>query len=257
MWWLARGEDGLPADLDWLSPAEAVRVARLRYPKRRTEYLVARWTAKHAVLAVAGSPAGRDGLSRVDIRNAPTGAPYVLVDGVDAGLSVSLTDRAGWAVCLVARGTAPIGCDLELAEPRSPGFVRDFLTGPERSYVTGQPDEASRHVAANLIWSAKESALKVLRTGLRRDTRSVEVSLGPAVPGPDAGCATAEGAGWAPLSVRCAEGPVLAGWWRLDGRFLLTVAGTGAVPAPVALAGERVLADAVPTHSWLGRPPLF
>ena len=44
------------------------------------------------------------------------------------------------------------------------------------------PFEMSGDAVANLIWSAKESALKVLRTGLRRDTRSVDVSLLPDPP---------------------------------------------------------------------------
>jgi len=77
-----------------------------------------------------------------------------------------------------------IGCDLEIVEPRSDAFVEDFLTAAERSLVAGAPDEDARHLLANLVWCGKESALKVLRTGLRRDTRSVEVSL-PGGPGQD------------------------------------------------------------------------
>ncbi len=38
-------------------------------------------------------------------------------------------------------------------------------------------ETARSSLAANLIWPAKESALKVLRTGLRADTRTVEVVL--------------------------------------------------------------------------------
>ena len=67
-----------------------------------------------------------------------------------------------------------VGCDLELVEPRTPGFVADFLTAAEQQSVASRPDPDA---AANLIWSAKESALKVLQTGLRRDTRSVEVAV--------------------------------------------------------------------------------
>lgn len=243
MRWLARGEHALPADLAWLTPLEAERAAGLRFTKRRTEYLLRRFAAKHAVAAMAGV-ASHD-LGRVEVRNAVTGAPYVLLDGAPAGIEVSITDRAGWAVCLVAADLGELGCDLELVEPRTPGFVADFLTGPEREYVAARPDEQARHVAANLLWSAKESALKVLRTGLRRDTRTVEVSV-PDVPR-DAG-------GWAPLSVRGGPGESFAGWWRRDGEFLFTVATREQRPPPVALEHSGALSTARPVHSWLDRP---
>ncbi|HET8661878.1 MAG TPA: 4'-phosphopantetheinyl transferase superfamily protein [Micromonosporaceae bacterium] len=222
MRWLARDEEALPAGLLWLTPAEATRAARLRHPKRRTEYLLRRLAGKHAVAAVLGLPVDPAGLARIEVANAPSGAPYAMVDGAPAGVEISLTDRAGRAVCVV--DTGPVGCDLEVVEPRSPAFVNDFLTGPERAYVTGRPDADARDAAANLVWSAKESALKVLRTGLRRDTRSVAVAIQDGPPG-----------AWAPLTVRAVEGTVFHGWWRRDGQFLFTVAAPQPGPPPVAL----------------------
>jgi 4'-phosphopantetheinyl transferase len=245
MWWLARGEAALPAHTRWLSQAEAARAAAARHTKRRTEFLLRRLAVKSAVAAVADLPAGEAGLARVEVRNAVGGAPYVLVDGAAGRFEVSATDRAGWAVCLVGeRSTGPVGCDLELVEPRSAAFLEDFLTDAERGYVTSLPGEEARHAAANLVWSAKESTLKALRTGLGRDTRDLEVTVHD---GPDGH--------WTPLRVGLAGGPVLAGWWRRDGRFLLTVAATGdAVAAPVAIEDPAVLAAAVPAHTWVDRP---
>jgi 4'-phosphopantetheinyl transferase len=46
----------------------------------------------------------------------------------------------------------------------------------------------------------------------------------------------------------------MAGWWRRDGRFLLTVAAAQHLPAPARLAGSGDLADARPLHTWLDRP---
>jgi 4'-phosphopantetheinyl transferase len=235
MRWLARGEHALPADLTWLTPAEAATAEGLRYTKRRTEYLLRRLAAKHAVAAALGVTGE---LTRIEVRNAASGAPYVLVDGAPAGVDVSISDRAGWAVCFVGAGT--VGCDLELVEPRSPGFVTDFLTPAEQEYVAGAPD---RDAVANLLWSAKESALKVLRTGLRRDTRSVEVTVH-----------SGQTVGWAPLSVRTTEGRVFPGWWRRDGRFVLTVAAETATPAPEPLEDPAILATAEPVHSWTVNP---
>jgi 4'-phosphopantetheinyl transferase len=219
MWWLARDEAALPADPSWLSPGEVRRAARLYYPRRRTGYLLRRLAVKHAVAAVADLPTDPATLSRIEVANAPSGAPYLLLDGAPAGLAVSVSDRAGWAVCVVGTGT--VGCDVELVEPRSPAFVRDFLTAAEQAYVAGAAD---RDEAANLVWSAKESALKVLRTGLRRDTRSVEVTVHGG-----------QSSGWAPLAVRTVEGWRFPGWWRRDGDLLLTMVSLVAGLPPTAL----------------------
>lgn len=248
--WLALGEDALPAGELWLAPAEAASLAALRFTKRRNEYLLRRLVAKHAVAAVTGRPTDPTALAGIEIRNAPSGAPYVVVGGRPLGVDVSITDRAGWAVCVTrpstgegAESSHSVGCDLELVEPRTPAFVLDFLTATEQRFVASRPAGEQQDVAANLIWSAKESALKVLRIGLRRDTRSMEVTL--AVPRDD---------GWGELTVEASDGPVFPGWWRRDGHFLLTVAADGAAEPPLALGDPGALAAAQPRHSWLDRP---
>jgi 4'-phosphopantetheinyl transferase len=238
--WLARGEHEIPSTDDWLSERESAYLTTLRFTKRRTEYLLRRWVGKHAVAATAGLATAPADLARVEVANRPSGAPYVLVDGRPSGVEVSLTDRAGWAVCLVGADLGRVGCDLEIVEPRSAGFVTDFLTAPEQAYVAAQPDGDA---AANLLWSAKESALKVLRTGLRRDTRSVEVEVSD--PGP---------AGWGGLEVRPTEGAALPGWWRREGVFLLTVCSDRAFPPPVVLDSSAELSTAEPVHSWVEHP---
>ena len=176
---MARGEHEIPSTETWLTADEVRRVADLRFTKRRTEYLLRRWVCKQAVVAATGMSGDVPSLARVEVANHPGGAPYVQLDGAPLPLDVSLSDRAGWAVCVVAEKRGRVGCDVEIVEPRSAGFVADFLTPAEQDYVASRPDD-DRQAAANLIWSAKESALKVLQTGLRRDTRSVEVLVAPA-----------------------------------------------------------------------------
>jgi 4'-phosphopantetheinyl transferase len=242
-WWLARAESALPAGEGWLTAAERARVAGLRYTKRRNDHLLGRWTLKVAVAKVLGWPDEPATLARIEGRTAPDGAPDLYIDGERARHSVSLTDRAGCAVCLVARGDTAVGCDLELAEPRSDAFIRDYLTEPERRWVAAAGE--ARDVAANLMWSAKESALKVLRTGLRRDTRSVEVTI--------AGLAHDE-RHWSALQVRTAEGAVFGGWWRRSGAFLLTVCWPGGGPPPAALENPSPLDTEPPSHRWLDHP---
>jgi 4'-phosphopantetheinyl transferase len=245
--WMARGESEVPRTQAWLSDDESARASELRFTKRRTEYLLRRWVCKQAVAAAVGLSVDPSSLARIEVGNHPSGAPFVRVDRDLVELDVSLTDRAGWGVCLVGEDLSRVGCDLEIVEPRSEGFVTDFLTPDERAFV-GSGAAADRDWAVNLIWSAKESALKVLRTGLRRDTYSVEVVIDDLAPGP------AAARGWAPLEVRTAEGGRLPGWWRRDGAFLLTVASERPLAPPVTLPGSVDLAAVRPVHSWVDRP---
>ena len=228
----------VPTDDGWLSSREAAWVARMRFPKRRSEFRLGRWTAKQALALYLGRDASAGALGSIEIDRASDGAPAPLVDGHPAGAYVTMTDRADQAVCLVGPLGTALGCDLELVEPRSDAFVTDFLTPAEQALVAAAGEE--RSLVANLVWCGKESALKVLRTGLRRDTRSVEVSLprGPIVDG------------WAPMSVCAVEGAVFPGWWQRFGEFVLTVAATEPFAPPRPLVYPPGLATAVPAHSW-------
>jgi 4'-phosphopantetheinyl transferase len=242
-WWLARGEAQLPPAADWLSAAERSRVAALRYTKRRTDFLLSRWTLKLAVANALGWPADPTVLARIEIRPAPGGAPRLYVDGQAANRGVSLTDRAGCAVCLVAGCAVDLGCDVEIVEPRSDAFVRDYLTEGEQRLVGASGP--ARHMAANLVWSAKESALKVLGTGLRRDTRSVEVEVPELSPAERT---------WSALRVRVDQGEVFPGWWRRSGAFLITACWPGGGPPPIALETRSPVDTMLPSHRWVDRP---
>ncbi len=206
--WLIVEESGIPRDDSWLTPAERLHLATLRFAPRRASWRLGRWAAKRAVSAFLGGPA----LESLEIRAAPDGAPEAFVDGEPAPAVLSLTHRDALAACAVAPPGVALGCDLERVEPRSEAFVRDYFTNAERAWVESSQDPT---LAANLIWSAKESALKALREGLRLDTRSVEVRLPAGDP--------AEG--WNPLEVRYpAAGRIFHGWWRREGDCVLTLA---------------------------------
>ena len=254
MHWLARGLDDVPSGLDWLSVREQERYHAMRFAKRRTEFLVSRYTAKLALARRLGRGSDPASLARLELARKPTGAPLAVLDGQPAPVAVSQTDRADWAVCVVLGppGELRVGCDLELVEPRSAGFVRDYLTPAEQAAVAAA-GPAQHDLLANLLWSAKESALKVLETGLRRDTRSVDVEVALTAPASaDPGATRAPG--WQPLAVRPVEGGVFPGWWQQAGPFLLSVVAEASVPPPACLDVVSPLASAVPTHRWLAAP---
>jgi 4'-phosphopantetheinyl transferase len=243
--WHSQGITDVPSDDGWLSPREARWVDRMRFEKRRSEFRMGRWTAKNAIALFLKRPCSPESLLEVEIDRAPDGAPAPLVDGRPAPASMSMTDRADQAVCVVGHPGVGLGCDLELVEPRSEGFVADYLTASEQAIVARAPTSEERDLLANLMWCGKESALKVLRTGLRRDTRSVEVSF----------LDTPDVEGWSPMTVRAVEGANYPGWWRRYGDFLLTVAATQPIAPPGSLVDPPALATAVPAHGWMRRLP--
>jgi len=222
--WLQQTEADVPQDDSWLSAAEAARLAGFRIPKRRCDWRLGRWTAKQAVAMYLGLPQDLRSLASIEIRPAPSGAPEVFISDSPAELAVSISHREGVAMCSVAAAGVQLGCDLELVEPHSQAFVRDYFTPEERAFLGDSSQERDRMVT--LIWSAKESALKALRTGLRDDTRSVSV------------CAVDQPAGngcWAQLKVHMQNGRVFEGWWQRSGRLVCTVVVTPAARLPMPL----------------------
>jgi 4'-phosphopantetheinyl transferase len=211
--WLLAASGEVPEDDGWLGPAEREHVGTLPLPWRRESWRLGRWAARQAIAAFLGGTPGA-----IEIRNAADGAPEALLAGRPAPVVLSFSHRAGRAACAVATAGTALGCDLELIEPRSEGFVRDFFTTAELDLIENA-EPADRPLLANLVWSAKESVLKALRTGLRADTRSVEVSLG-----------RREGGDWSPFTAICVDsGRIFNGWWRQEGDLVITVT---ADPAP-------------------------
>jgi 4'-phosphopantetheinyl transferase len=218
--WLAAEFADVPADDAWLHPAEAAVLAGLSIAPRRRAWRLGRWTAKQAVRAWHGDPLGAP--SDLAVLAADDGAPEAHADGARA-VSVSISHRAGRAAVAVAAAPTVVGCDLEVVEPRSPAFVREWLTPEERATVAElTPDE--RPCWVNLVWTAKEAAAKVLREGLRLDTRELAVRLGPAprrLPPPGR---------WHPLRVEVrGRAEPITGWCRADAPWVVSIA---ADPAP-------------------------
>lgn len=238
--WFSAGMHQVAPEADWLEQELAHRLAKLPYTKRRDEARLGRWTAKRTIAHAINIEPDLAALQQITIRNASDGAPEAMVDGEPLDAVIAMTDRADWAVCAVMAGRHRIGCDLELVEPRTGAFVRDYFTGSEQQLVASSGDH---DMTANLIWSAKESALKVMRTGLRRDTRSVEVEL-----------FEAEQNDWRQLRITADDGRRFPGWWIQFGSFLLTVASEVETPPPASLAHPEPLRTALPGHAWMSDP---
>jgi 4'-phosphopantetheinyl transferase len=200
--WLSLTSSEVPAGDGWLSAAERAAQARLFVPKRRNDWRLGRYTAKRALatwLAApreTGEPAAADrvdtnlppaeplaltdtplvALAQLEVLPAPDGAPEAWRDGGQLPVSLSISHSLGHALVAVAPPDIAVGCDIERVEPRSAAFIEDYFTPHEQGLLRTRP-AAEQALWATLIWSAKESALKALREGLRLPARSVEVRL--------------------------------------------------------------------------------
>jgi 4'-phosphopantetheinyl transferase len=238
VFWLEQTEADMPAENDWLSASEAVRLSTLRFAKRRADWRLGRWTAKRALAAYLHLPGHPQTLAGIQIRPASSGAPEVFVENKPGSVTISLSHRGGTAACAVSQSGAALGCDLEAIEPRSDTFVADYFTTEEQALVAQAPD-ADRSRLLTLLWSGKESALKALHSGLRLDTRCVAVSpldaprreeersLRDSTPAVRSAYSLNS---WHPLHVRYANDQIFHGWWQQTGDLVRTLV---AAPPPV------------------------
>lgn len=196
---LARGTYAdVPPHDDWLTAAERAVLQRLRLEKRRLDWRLGRWCAKRALHAWSALP-----LASIEVLADPDGAP--IARGATPMPVLSISHRGGRGLAATADPLLRLGCDVELVEPRSERFIRDFLTADESAHVLAAHG-AEQDLLANLCWAAKECVVKALRTGLRADTRSVHVKLPPhGVDGED----------WLPIEAESASGGRFTGCWRL------------------------------------------
>ncbi len=225
VFYLIQNLSDLPGDPHWLSAGEHARVAGFRFPKRRNDWILGRWTAKRALrsfLIQTGRHA--PAYPEIEIRSAADGAPEPYMLGSPAPVALALSHSGELGFCAVAAPDIALGCDLEIVQTRDTVFIHDYLCDTEMALVSSAPAER-QPLITTLIWSAKESALKCLREGLRRDTRSVLVSLS----GPG-------GSGWNRMTVLCRESSqTFYGWWRSSGERVQTIAADILVTEPLQL----------------------
>ena len=225
--WLSRPHADVPPGEEWLGENERRVSAHLKVAQRRADWRLGRWTAKAALgLWLGLAP------SRFEVLAAPDGAPEAWLDGERVPVSVSLSHRGGRALAVVSEAPGIVGCDLELLEPRSGAFVREWLAPCEQRMIYSC-GAAQRVLLANLFWAAKEACTKVRRQGLALNVRRAVVTLTQARPEPGQ---------WCPLRVSWSDGPrtTTSGWWRAEPGWVMVVAGEPAPGAPRQLCPPRL-----------------
>jgi len=242
VYWLEQSAADVPVLNNWLSAGELARLKGMRFEKRRADFRLGRWTAKRALSAYLNLPADFAAMARIEIRPEPSGAPEVFLADKLADVTISLSHRAGTAICAIAASGVALGCDLEVIEPRSDAFLADYFTTEEQEFVACvQASERSQILA--LLWSAKESALKALREGLRLDTRSLRVEAVAAEMQEEGqirdsaltSCPSFVADIWHPLYVRFGADQVFQGWWQHANDVLRTMVATPFPSQPILL----------------------
>ena len=246
VYWLEQAEADVPTGDAWLAASEFLHLSRFHVPKRRADWRLGRWTAKRAIAIYLQIPQDNESLQDIEILSDSSGAPCAYLKKTAPTLSISITHRAGVAACAVAPFDASVGCDLELIEAHSDAFVADYFTSKEQAMIA-QASADERDKLVTTMWSAKESALKALRLGLRADTRSVAVNLRHGWPISAVGSHALERQSflptnpteeWCPLKARYKEDQGLFGWWQCSGKLTRTVVGFHAMNPPILLTAQ-------------------
>jgi 4'-phosphopantetheinyl transferase len=185
----------------------------LRFERRRSEWLLGRWAAKQLLSRVVGGP-----LQAFSIENSLTGVPQVQLAGKLLPGCLSISHRADQAlVAWTQSSQGQLGVDLECVEAHSLAFVSDYFTPAEQSLIAVAEQ---KDLVSSCFWSVKEAMLKALQTGLRLDTRAVEILALPEFEGDD----------WIRLPV-CGplkQGLIWQAWTRREGQKIFSAAWLGA-----------------------------
>lgn len=208
-------------DGDFLSSYEREKLSGIRFTRRSSDYLLGRRAAK-TLLRRTCPDLAQIPESTITIDNTPDGAPIIGVEGMDHYPGcLSITHRRNLA--LAAYCSAPecrIGIDLEIIEERHESFLLDYFTQREITVISSRHGE-ERWMWMNLAWSMKEAVLKALGTGLRLDTRSIEVGLAPGFINLDDFPLQ-----WHVIPLRSTHIPEgsVCGWWQQRGELIFTLA---------------------------------
>ncbi|MHB1448323.1 MAG: 4'-phosphopantetheinyl transferase family protein [Bellilinea sp.] len=208
---------------DQLSVEEWNRFRQMRFPKRRSEWLSGRLTAKKLIVKCVPDMENVP-YAQITIANSAAGAPYARTADKILAVQLSISHREGWAAAAVNLNTGiSLGIDLEWVEDHPLSFYEDFFTADEVRAL-GEYAAEQRAWAGSLTWSAKEAVLKALSQGLSVDTRAVEVLR----------IAKHTVDGWGEIELRVANmaNESWFGFWRNQGQHVLTLAVRGAKTRP-------------------------
>jgi phosphopantetheinyl transferase len=168
--------------LSWIAAlhltADELKRIQKMIGKRRSQFLLGRIAVKDAVRRWLAEQDGSEEMlhpAAISIGQTESGQPFVeALPGVDRLPKISLSHTDGRTVAVAA--SEPVGIDVEPASRPTDQILDDFATPQEaeqvRKLAAQQPDQAW----PTRLWCAKESASKVLGTGLGGGLRDYQLA---------------------------------------------------------------------------------
>lgn len=161
-------EDNLSAFLAALHPVEKERYETFAHSKRKNSYLLGRVAAKHAIsnfLKINIKP------NEVHIDSGVFSFPVVRFSHP---VQVSISHCQNIAIALAYDESHPLGVDLEQIDEKKADVIKSGLN-PEELQLARSLNIAES-VALTIIWSARESVSKILKTGITIDFKWLEIN---------------------------------------------------------------------------------
>ena len=148
--------------LELLSEQEKKRYDGYKYHARKKSYLLGRATAKLAIKKLSGSEP-----QSYDIKSGIFSQP--IVEGLHKNIQVSISHTDITCVSIAYYEQFPVGIDIEKIHQPNIEVIMKILTPYEKKLV--ESDEINTF----LLWTAKESLGKALRTGITIPLELLEI----------------------------------------------------------------------------------
>ena len=136
---------------DSISRYRKEKLARISNPRA-----YARSLGAELLLAAALQDIGLSAAEPLEISRGEGGKPRIA-----GGPEFSLSHSGEQVLC--ALSDEPVGADLQQLRPYNPALARRFFTGAEAAWLEEQRE---RDLAFSLLWSLKESYVKLLGSGI-------------------------------------------------------------------------------------------
>ncbi|MBI3550748.1 MAG: 4'-phosphopantetheinyl transferase superfamily protein [Elusimicrobia bacterium] len=166
---------------DLFSQGEREVCTGLKTAKRRRDWIAGRVAVKRLVRRKLAAAGVRVPLHQIEVYNRPSGEPYVqlppnVLKGLDVRISISHSSQ--YALAALANGVR-LGADVETIERRDKSWL-ELMAHESEAFEALQENPTAQTV----LWTMKESILKVLGVGLSvslQDVRFVPDASGTPV----------------------------------------------------------------------------
>ena len=153
-WMLVDTDQTVPEAQGALSGSELGKYSAFRFPKRRDEWLLGRWTAKSLAHSLPGYQ--QYPLDQIEILNTSEGAPFIqLADGTRPESCLTISHSGHLAMCaLTTVEGLRMGADLRRSRraPKHSSWIISHRLNA--AWLNRRPPKTEREVVT-LIWSAK------------------------------------------------------------------------------------------------------